>query len=62
MTITGKQRPETDVQILKQINPSVSAKVDEIRAKCGVGLCWIDTEEKKGIYLTEIILKRTDMT
>ena len=46
-TTTGKQRPEFDVQIFKQNNPSVSAKVDEIREKCGVGLCWIDREEKK---------------
>ena len=47
MTITGKQRPEFDVQMFKQNNPSVSEKVDEIRAKCGVRLCWIDREEKK---------------
>ena len=47
MTITGKQRPEFDVQIFKQNNPSVSEKVDEISAKCGVRLCWIDREEKK---------------
>ena len=47
MTITGNQRPEFDVQIFKQNNPSVSEKVDEIRAKCGVRLCWIDREEKK---------------
>ena len=47
MTITGKQRPEFDVKIFKQNNPSVSEKVDEIRAKCGVRLCWIDREEKE---------------
>ena len=47
MTITGKQRPEFEVQIFKQNNPSLSEKVDEIRAKCGVCLCWIDREEKK---------------
>ena len=40
--ITGKQRPEFDVQMFKQNNPSVSETVDEIRAKCGVRLCWID--------------------
>ena len=51
MTITGKQRPEFDVQMFKQNNPSVSEKVDEIRAKCGVRLCWIDREEKKR-YIT----------
>ena len=50
MTITGKQRPEFDVQIFKQNNPSVSAKVDEIRAQFGVRLCWIDREEKK-VYI-----------
>ena len=47
MKITGKQRSEFDVQIFKQNNPSVSEKVDEIRAKCGVRMCWIDREEKK---------------
>ena len=47
MTFTGKQRPEFDVQIFKQNNPSMSEKVDEIRAKCGVRLYWIDVEEKK---------------
>ena len=47
MTITGKQRPEFDVQVFKQNNPSMSEKVDEIRAKCEVCLCWIDREEKK---------------
>ena len=36
LTITGKQRPEFDVQMFKQNNPSVFEKVDEIRAKCGV--------------------------
>ena len=35
MTITGKQRPEFDVQMLKQNNRSVPEKVDEIRAKRG---------------------------
>ena len=30
MTITGKQRPEFDVQMFKQNNPSVSEKVDRI--------------------------------
>ena len=62
MTITGKQRPEFDVQIFKQNNSSVSEKIDETRAKCGVCLCWIDREEKKGIYLIEIVLKRADMS
>ena len=33
--------------MFKQNNPSVSEKVDEIRAKYGVRLCWIDREEKK---------------
>ena len=47
MTIMGKQRPEFDIQIFKQNNPSVSEKVDEISAKFGVRLCWIDREEKK---------------
>ena len=47
MTITGKQRPEFDVQMFKQNKASVSGKIDEIRAKCGVRLCWIDREEKK---------------
>ena len=42
MKITGKQRPEFDVQMFKQNNPSVSETVDEIKAKCGVRLCWID--------------------
>ena len=51
MTITGKQRPEFDVQMFKQNNPSVSEKVDEIRAKCGVRLCWIDREEKERYIL-----------
>ena len=51
MTITGKQRPEFDVQMFKKNNPSVSGKVDEIRAKCGVRLCWIDREEKKRYIL-----------
>ena len=41
MTITGKQRPEFDVQ----------EKVDGIRAKCGARLCWIDIEEKKRYIL-----------
>ena len=50
ITITGKQRPEFEVQIFKQNNLSVSEKVDEIRTKCGIRLCWIDREEKKGIY------------
>ena len=39
MNITGKQRPEFDVQMFKQNNPTVSKKVDEIRANCGVRLC-----------------------
>ena len=39
MPITGKQRPEFDVQMFKQNNPSVTEKVDKIRAKCGVCLC-----------------------
>ena len=47
IAITGKQCPEFDVEILKQKNPSVSAKSDEIRAKCGVRLCWVDREEEK---------------
>ena len=47
MTITGKQRHEFNVQMFKKNNTSVSGKVDEIRAKCGVRLCWIDREEKK---------------
>ena len=51
MTITGKQCPEFDVQMFKQNNPSVSEKVDEIRAKCGVRLCWIDREENKRYIL-----------
>ena len=51
MTITGKQRPEFDVQMFKQNNPSVSGKVDEIRAKCVVRLCCIDREEKKKYIL-----------
>ena len=50
MTITRKRRPEFDVQMFKQDNPSVSEKVDKMRANCGVRLCWIDKEEKKGIY------------
>ena len=44
MTITGKQCPEFDVQMLKQGNLSVSEMVGEIRAKCGVRLFWIDRE------------------
>ena len=51
MTITGKQRPEFDVQMFKQNNASVSGKIDEIRAKCGVRLCWIDIEEKERYIL-----------
>ena len=51
MTITGKQRPEFDVQIFKQNNLSVSEKTGEIRAKCGVRLCSIDREEKKSYIL-----------
>ena len=51
MTITGKQRPEFDVQMFKQNKASVSGKIDEIRAKCGVRLCWIDREEKKRYIL-----------
>ena len=51
MTIRGKQCPEFDVQMFKQDNPSVSEKLDEIRAKCGVRLCWIDREEKKRYIL-----------
>ena len=47
IAITGKQCPEFDVGTFKQKNPSVSAKSDEIRAKCGVRLCWIDREEEK---------------
>ena len=47
IAITGKKCPEFDVEIFKQKNPSVSAKSDEIRAKCGVPLCWIDREEEK---------------
>ena len=39
MNITRKQRPEFDVQMFKQNNPTVSKKVDEIRANCGVRLC-----------------------
>ena len=50
ITITGKQRPEFEVQVFKQNNLSVSEKVDEIRTKCGVRLCWIDREEKKKVY------------
>ena len=50
MTITGKQRPEFDVQMFKKNNPSVSGKADEIRAKCGVRLSWIDREEEKKVY------------
>ena len=49
ITIAGKQCPEFDVQMFKQNNPSVSEKVDEIRSKCGVRLCWIDRAEKKYI-------------
>ena len=56
MTITGKQCPEFDVQMFKQNNPSVSEKVDEIRAKCGVRLCWIDREEKKRYILNTKVL------
>ena len=52
MTIVGKQRPEFDVQMFKQYNPSVSEKADEIRAKCGVHSCWIDREEKKRYILS----------
>ena len=33
ITITGKQRPEFDVQFFKQNDTSVSEKVEEIRAK-----------------------------
>ena len=51
MTITGKQRPEFDVQMFKQNKASVSGKTDEIRAKCGVRLCWIDREEKERYIL-----------
>ena len=51
MTITGKQRPEFDVQMFKQNKASVSGKIDEIRAKCGVRLCWIDREEKERYIL-----------
>ena len=51
MKITGKQCPEFDVQMFKQNNLSVSEKVDEIRAKCGKLLCWIDREEKKRYIL-----------
>ena len=50
MTITGKQRAEFDIQMFKQSNPSVSEKVDGIRAKCEARLCWIDIEEKKKVY------------
>ena len=52
MTIVGKQRPEFDVQMFKQNNPSVSEKADEIRAKCSVHSCWIDREEKKRYILS----------
>ena len=58
MTITGKQCPEFDVQMFKQNNPSVSEKVDEIRAKCGVRLCWIDREEKKKVYTKLKVLQK----
>ena len=51
MTITGKQRAEFDVQMFKQNNASMSGKIDEIRAKCGVRLCWIDIEEKERYIL-----------
>ena len=51
MAITGKQCPEFDVQMFKQNNPPVSEKVDEIRAKCGVRLWWIDRKEKKRYIL-----------
>ena len=56
MTITGKQRPEFDVQMFKQNKASVSGKIDEIRAKCGVRLCWIDREEKKRYILNPKVL------
>ena len=56
MTITGKQRPEFDVQMFKQNKASVSGKIDEIRAKCGVRLCWIDREEKKRYILNTKVL------
>ena len=52
MTIVGKQRPEFDVQMFKQNNPSVSEKADEIRAKCSAHSCWIDREEKKRYILS----------
>ena len=51
MTITGKHSLEVDVQMFKQNKPSVSEKVDEIRAKCGVRLCRNDREEKKRYIL-----------
>ena len=48
--------------MFKQNNSSVSEKVDEIRAKCGVRLCWIDREGKKRIYLIKSVIKRIDMS
>ena len=51
MAITGKQCPEFYVQMFKQNNPPVSEKVDEIRAKFGVRLWWIDRKEKKRYIL-----------
>ena len=58
MTITQKQRPEFDVQMFKQNDPPVSGKVDEVRGKCGVYLCWIDREEKKKVYTKLKVLQK----
>ena len=46
MAIERKQHSEFDLQIFKQNNPYISEKVEEIRAKCGLRICWIDREEK----------------
>ena len=44
--------------MFKQNNLSVSGKVDEIRGKCGVYLCWIDREEKKKVYTKLKVLQK----
>ena len=54
LTITGKQRPKFHVQMFKQSNPPDSEKVNEIREKCGVHLCWIEREEKIDRYVMTV--------
>ena len=50
MTNTGKQGPEFDVLMFKENNPTVSGKVDEIRAKWEYVYAGLIEKRKKGIY------------